>query len=75
MTADATPRITALSPAQAARILSASGQRRLDEAQIRADIEAGAPANADGIINLVHYAAWLTRQVAERGPEAGGSAP
>ena len=75
MTTDSTPRITALSPAQAARILSASGQRRLDEAQIRADIESGAPANADGTINLVHYAAWLARQVAERGPEAGGDAP
>ena len=72
MTADSTPRITALSPAQAARILSASGQRRLDEAQIHADIDSGAPANADGTINLVHYAAWLARQVAERGLEAGG---
>ena len=72
MTADSTPRITALSPAQAARILSASGQRRLDEAQIRSDIDSGAPANTDGTINLVHYAAWLTRQVAEHGPEIGG---
>ena len=72
MTADSTPRITAPSPAQAARILSASGQRRLDEAQIRSDIDSGAPANADGTINLVHYAAWLARQVAERGPEIGG---
>ena len=72
MTADSTPRITALSPAQAARLLSAAGQRRLDEAQIRADTDSGAPTNADGTINLVHYAAWLARQVAERGPEAGG---
>ena len=64
MTADSTPRITALSPAQAARILSASGQRRLDESQIRADIDSGAPANADGTINLVHYAAWLAREAA-----------
>ena len=72
MTADATPRITALTPAQAARILSAAGRRRLDEAQIAADIDSGARANADGTINLMHYAAWLTRQVAERGPEIGG---
>ncbi len=26
---------------------------------IEADLEAGAPRNADGTINLVHYAAWL----------------
>ena len=23
------------------------------------DVEAGAPQNADGTLNLVHYAAWL----------------
>jgi len=25
---------------------------------LKADIDAGAPTNADGSINLVHYAAW-----------------
>ena len=72
MTDDSTPRITALTPTQAARILAAAGQRRITEAMVKADIEAGAPTNADGTINLVHYAAWLARQVAERGPEMGG---
>ena len=63
MTAE-TPRITALTPAQAAKILAAAGNRRITEAMVRADIEAGAPANADGTVNLVHYAAWLAREVA-----------
>jgi hypothetical protein len=34
-----------------------------------ADVAAGAPLNADGTLNLMHYAAWLARQSAggERG--------
>lgn len=63
MTAE-TPRITALTPAQAAKILAAAGNRRITEAMVRTDIEAGAPTNADGTLNLVHYAAWLAREAA-----------
>lgn len=63
MTAE-TPRITALTPAQAAKILAAAGNRRITEAMVRADIEAGAPTNADGTLNLFHYAAWLAREAA-----------
>jgi hypothetical protein len=59
-----TPKITALTPAQAAKILAAAGSRRITEAMVRADIDAGAPTNADGTVNLVHYAAWLAREVA-----------
>ena len=32
------------------------------EAMLRADLEAGAPANPDGTINLVAYAAWLVKE-------------
>ena len=59
-----TPKITALTPTQAAKILAAAGNRRITEAMVRADIEAGAPTNADGTVNLVHYAAWLAREAA-----------
>jgi len=59
-----TPKITALTPAQAAKILAAAGSRRITEAMVLADIDAGAPTNADGTVNLVHYAAWLVREVA-----------
>ena len=45
----------ALRPADAAQTLGIS------EDMIAADIAAGAPANADGTINLVHYAEWLNR--------------
>jgi len=34
---------------------------------LREDIDAGAPTNADGTINLVHYAAWLVKELTGRG--------
>ena len=61
------PKITALTPVQVAKILAAAGSRRITEAMVRADIDAGAPTNADGTINLVHYAAWLAKKEAAHG--------
>ncbi|MCC7193496.1 MAG: hypothetical protein IT444_12010 [Phycisphaeraceae bacterium] len=61
---DQTPRMTALTPAQAAKILATAGSRRITEKMVRTDIEAGAPANIDGTVNLIHYAAWLAREAA-----------
>jgi len=57
----------ALSVADAARMLARVGGFGVTEAMIRADIDAGAPTNADGTINLVHYAAWLVAEEAARG--------
>jgi hypothetical protein len=28
-----------------------------------ADLEGGAPTHADGTVNLVHYAAWLVKEM------------
>jgi hypothetical protein len=66
------PKITALTPAQAAKILAAAGSRRITEAMVRADIVAGAPTNPrnPATINLVHYAAWLVREAAHPGPRS-----
>ena len=55
---------TSLTVEHTARILSAAGGREVSEEAIRRDIEAGAPVNEDGTINLVHYAAWLVREMA-----------
>ena len=44
MTAE-TPRITAVTPLQAAKVLSAAGGRRITEAMLRADIDAGVPVS------------------------------
>ncbi len=60
---ETTPSLTALTVAQAAKVLSAAGGGRITGEMLGADIEAGAPVNADGTMNLVHYAAWLVREV------------
>jgi len=44
--------------ADLARLLTAAGGRRITEEMINADVAAGAPTNADGTINLVHFTAW-----------------
>ena len=54
----------ALSLAEAARVLSASGPRPVTAESLRADIDAGAPTNADGTLNLVHYTDWLVKEMA-----------
>ncbi len=57
----------ALGPDDLARLLSAASGVGVDADDVRADIDAGAPANPDGTLNLVHYAAWLVRQLAAQG--------
>ena len=54
---------TSLTPADAARLLTRAGGQPVSVEIIQADLAAGAPANADGTINLVHYAAWLLREM------------
>ncbi len=62
----------AIGPADLARLLSAAAGVQIDEDGIRDDIDAGAPVNPDGTLNLVHYAAWLVRQLAAQGGGARG---
>jgi hypothetical protein len=49
----------ALTVADVARILGVSAE------VIEEDIRQGAPANADGTVNLVNYAAWLNGKLAD----------
>ena len=51
----------------AARVLTRLGGKPVNEAMLRADIDAGAPTNADGSVNLVHYAAWLVKEMSAGG--------
>jgi hypothetical protein len=53
----------ALTVPQVARLLTRAGSSAVTEAMIQADLAAGAPANPDGTINLVHYAAWLVKEM------------
>ncbi|HSW50307.1 MAG TPA: hypothetical protein VLH09_09045 [Bryobacteraceae bacterium] len=52
-----------LSLEETARLLSASGGRKVSVEQVQADLDAGAPIGPGGRINLIHYAAWLVREV------------
>ena len=60
-----------LSVEDAAKLLTKASGVRVDASQIDQDIEAGAPTNANGTINLVHYAAWLVREMATGGTAIG----
>ena len=57
--------LTALSAVLLVQILHKAGSRLITEEQLQTDLENGAPKNADGTINLVTYAAWLSRQRSE----------
>lgn len=52
-----------LPPEALVRIMKAAGSVLISPEKIAADLEAGAPRNADGTIHLVRYAAWLAREV------------
>jgi hypothetical protein len=55
---------TSLMVADAARLLTRAGGQSVTVQMLETELAAGAPTNADGTINLVHYAAWLVRAMA-----------
>jgi hypothetical protein len=54
----------ALTVAQVARLLTRAGSNPVTPATVEADVAAGAPTNPNGTINLVHYCAWLVKEMA-----------
>ena len=46
-----------------AQILSAMGPKPVTVEMLQADIDDGAPVNHDGTMHLLHYAAWLVREM------------
>jgi len=57
----------AMPVADAARVLTRLGGKPVTDAMIRADIDEGAPVNADGSVNFVQYAAWLVKEMSAGG--------
>jgi hypothetical protein len=49
--------------ADAARVLSAASGQAISVAMLEQDMLLGAPTNQDGSLNLVHYAAWLVKEM------------
>ncbi len=52
---------SSLSAEDLAKLLTKAGTEPITEDMIKEDIAEGAPTNADGRLNLVHYAAWLVK--------------
>ncbi len=64
------PKPNALSPEQLATILGRISREHITAEMIAQDIDAGAPTNPDGSLNVIHYTAWLVREMAEPGGAA-----
>ena len=43
------------------KALQAAGSRTITLESLNADIEAGAPVNEDGTIDIITYAAWILK--------------
>ena len=52
---------TALPKELVVRALKMAGSRTISLEQLEADIEAGAPVNEDGTINIIAYGAWILK--------------
>lgn len=59
----------ALTPEQAAQLLTAAGEVPVTADDLRAWVAGGCPANADGSLNLVALGAWLFKEEAARGQD------
>lgn len=55
------PRIAKLTKEELVRLLKSQGSRTITEETLSANIEAGAPVNEDGTVNLIEYAAWILK--------------
>lgn len=60
-------KLTAVSIPDLAKLLKHAGSTHASEDAIRADVENGAPVNQDGTMNIVHYSAWLIKEVSNDG--------
>ena len=54
--------LNSLAKSDVAKLLQQSGSRTASEESIDKDIQAGAPMNADGTMNFLHYIAWLLKE-------------
>ena len=53
----------ALRLADLAQILTALGPKPVTLEMLQADIDDGAPTNRDGTLNLLHFAAWMAKEM------------
>ena len=55
--------LLALTPEQLVDVLVRSGFRDMTLELLHSDFDAGAPRNADGTVNFIHYMAWILKEI------------
>ena len=55
--------LLALTPEQVVDVLVKSGYRGMTLELLHSDFDAGAPRNANGSVNLIHYMAWILKEI------------
>ena len=55
--------LLALTPDQVVDVLVKSGFRGMTLELLHSDFDAGAPRNANGSVNLIHYMAWILKEI------------
>jgi len=62
--------LLALPPEKLAEMLAKLGFSGMTPELLQQDVDDGAPVNADGTFNLVHYMAWMIREINRNGNES-----
>ena len=62
--------LLALPPEKMAKMLAKLGFPEMTPEMLQQDVEDGAPVNANGTFNLVHYMAWMIREINRNGNES-----
>ena len=55
--------LLALKPDQLVDVLVKSGFRDMTLELLHSDFDLGAPRNLDGTVNLIHYIAWILKEM------------
>ena len=55
--------LLALTPEHVVDVLVKSGYRDMTLELLHSDFDAGAPRNADGTVNFIHYMAWILKEI------------
>ena len=55
--------LLALKPDQVVDVLVKSGCRNMTLELLHSDFDLGAPRNLDGTVNLIHYMAWILKEM------------
>jgi len=55
--------LLALTQEQVVDVLVKSGFRGMTLELLHSDFDAGAPRNANGSVNLIHYMAWILKEI------------